>query len=128
MAIKEFFSTWGMVFLSVLMNTIGIYLIKLKMNEIGSINLESLRTIIWYFIQLIRMPLAILGGIIFFLAPLPSAIAMSKMELSVVFPLTVALSCLLLVPMSVLTLGESISAGKISAIIIILIGIYLLYK
>lgn len=128
MNIKDFITTWGMIFLAVLMNTIGIYLIKLKMNEIGSINFESFSTIIRYFLQLISKPLAILGGVIFFIAPLASAIAMSKMELSIVFPLTVALSCFLIVLLSIFTLGESISISKIIAIILILIGIYLLYR
>jgi len=50
------------------------------------------------------------------------------MELSVAYPASVALNCLILIPLSIIFLKEGISWSKVTGIGMILTSLYLLYK
>ena len=128
MTTKDFILSWGMIFIGIIMNVLGIYIVKLKINELKGFSFISISAVTNYFLILAKSPPVIIGGIILIAAPLPYAIALSKMDLSVVYPLTVAISCILVLFLTVLFLGESISWNKILATTMILISIILLYK
>ena len=125
---EKFFFSWGMILSGVLMNVLGMYMVKAVINKLGSFSFDSFQAIIAYFFKLACFPVAILGAIFILIAPLPYAIALSRMEISIAYPVSVALTCLILLPLTVLFLGESINGFKIAAIGLILVGGYLLYK
>jgi multidrug transporter EmrE-like cation transporter len=106
----------------------GMYLVKMKMNEMGSIEVGSLKVILNYFMMLVKSPLAVIGVILFMVAPLPYAISISRLELSLAYPLSIALSCLIILPLTFIFFGETITFNKITAVVMILISIYFLYK
>jgi multidrug transporter EmrE-like cation transporter len=126
MNVRLFFLTKGMIILAVILNVAGIALIKLKLNEIGSIKVDSLSSAWNYLIVLLRSPLAVAGGIFILIAPVPYLIAVSKMDVSIVYPLTVALTCLILLPISVVFLGEGMALRKMIGVIMLIISVYLL--
>jgi len=125
---KEFFLTWGMLIIGVIMNVFGIYVVKVKMNILGQVQLSSFGTVFNYFFTLLKSPLALCGVLAVLAAPLPLAIAVSRMELSVAYPAAIAFNFVILVPLSVLFLGESITLGKAAGIGLIVISLYLLHK
>ena len=128
MNLRDFFLSWGMLIIGVFANVMGMYLVKMKMNELGGIEVSSLRMVVTYFLALARSPLAVIGAIIFLIAPLPYAIAISRMELSVAYPLSIALSCLILLPLTFIFFGESVTFNKVAATAMILASLYFLYK
>lgn len=110
------------------MNVAGVYAVKAKINELGDIHFNSLIAVIGYFFTLLRFPIVIIGAIFILTAPLPYAIALSKMELSVAYPVSVAVSCLIILPLAVIFLGETVTWNKVMGIGLILAGLYFLYK
>ncbi len=128
MGSKDLFLSWGMLLMGVLANVAGIYLVKMRMNELGGIQVSSVKVVVDYFLMFIRSPLATLGVVLFLLAPLPYAIAVSRMELSVAYPLSIALSCLILAPLTIIFFGEALTLNKAVAIVMIIASLYFLYK
>lgn len=128
MNIKDFFLSWGMVFIGVLMNVFGVYVIKMKINVLAGFQFNSLGAVLNYFFTLAKFPLVIIGAVAILAAPFPYAIALSRMELSVAYPASVALNFLLIIPLTVIFLGEGISWNKAIGIGLILLSLYLLYK
>jgi len=117
-----------MLLIGVILNTSGIYIVKMKINSFGAAEFNSFGSVSNYFFMLAKSPLIILGVIVFFVACLPLAVALSRMELSVIYPVSVALNCLILIPLSIIFLGEGITWNKIAGISLILTSLYLLYK
>jgi multidrug transporter EmrE-like cation transporter len=117
-----------MILAGAIMNVSGMYLIKMKMNTLGAMDVSSLRQAAGYLVALARSPAAVVGVVLFTIAPLPSAVALSRMELSTAYPLAIAFGCLILVPLTALFFGESVSVNKIIAIIMIVMSLYFLYK
>lgn len=128
MIVRDIFLSWGMLLIGVFTNVTGMYLVKMKMNELGGIEVSSLKAVLGYFLIFARSPLAVIGVILFLIAPLPYAIAVSRMELSLVYPLSIALSCLIIVPLTFIFFGESVTLNKIVAIAMILGSLYFLYR
>jgi len=125
---KNFFLSWGMLIIGVIMNVMGMYLVKMKMNEIGIMEVSSFKVVLNYFLMLIKSPFAVAGIVLFLVAPLPYAISISRLELSLAYPLSIALSCLIILPLTFIFFGESITFNKIAAVVMILISVYFLYK
>lgn len=125
---KDLFLNWGMLLIGVITNVMGMYLVKMKMNELGGIDVSSMKMALGYFLLLLRSPLAMIGAILFIIAPFPYAVAISRMELSLAYPLSIALSCLIIVPLTFIFFGESITFNKIAAIAMILVSLYFLYR
>lgn len=128
MNIKEFCLSWGMLLIGSIMNVFGVYVIKMKINTLGGFQFNSLGGVFDYFLALMRFPLVIIGAIFVLIVPLPYAIALSKMELSVAYPLSVAFNCLIILPLAAIFLGESITLSKLVAVGLILVSLYFLYK
>ena len=128
MTVRDFSLTWGMLILGVLMNAFGFYAVKVKMNTLGDIQYHSVGAFLGYFISLAKNPMAFFGIIALFAAMLPYAVAISKMPLSIAYPASIAMNCVILIPLSTLFLGEILTVKQIAAIILIIFSVYLLYK
>ena len=125
---KDFMMSWGMISIGVLMNVFGIYAVKAKMNALGSVELNSIGAVLCYFIALAKSPMALAGAVLVMADPIPYAIALSRMELSVAYPVSIALNFLIVLPLSVVFLGEAMNAYKLTGIGLIILSIYFLYK
>jgi len=125
---KNFILSWGMLMVSVLFNAYGVFVMKLKLNELGAIQLDSFQTVLSYFLILMKSPLIISGVILFFIAPFVFVIALSRMEIVVAYPIQIGLNFLFLVLLALIFLGEKITVYKLIGILLILIGMYFLSK
>lgn len=123
-----FLSTWGLIFFAALMDVIGAFAVKLKINELGSVNYNGLYDVIEYLINLAKFPAVWFGTFLILTAPLPYALALSRMELSTAYPVIVTLNALLLIPIAVIFLNESLTFYKIIGFMIIIIGLYFIHK
>lgn len=125
---KNWILSWGMLLVGVIMNIFGTSVIKLKMNQLGRIDFTSIANVLGYFITLAKHPSAFLGMVAVLLAPVPLAVALSRMELSVAYPAATALNFLFLIPFSVLFLSEALTVSKMIAVGLIVVSVWLLYK
>lgn len=125
---KELFLSWGMLILSVIFNAYGVFVIKLRLNELGEIPFNSIKTTSGYFLVLLKSPLVIGGILLFFIAPFLFAVALSRMEITIAYPAQIGLNFVILILLALFLLGEQMTLYKIVGIISILVGIYFLNK
>ena len=52
-----FLSTWGMIFFAALIDVIGAFVVKIKINQLGSVNYSSLYNVFEYLFMLAKFPL-----------------------------------------------------------------------
>jgi len=128
MKLQEFFLSWGMLALSILFNAIGVFIIKIKLNELGPARLTPPRALVEYFLLLVKSKPVMAGVALFVVAPFLFAIALSRMEISVAYPLQVVLNFLFLIILAIMFLGETITLNKAIAIGLGILSIYFLYK
>lgn len=125
---KELFLSWGMLVISVAFNAFGVFVVKAKLNELGSIKVDTFEACLKYFLTLLQYPLVIFGVVLFFLSPFLFTIALSRMQIAIAYPAQIGLNFLFLIVLAVLFLGEKITMFKILGIGLILLGIYFLNK
>ncbi len=116
--------SWGMLLASIVMNSLGAFAIKYKMNQLGSLGLDSFSGGLRYLGQLFSSPAGLIGGVLFVLAPFVFAVALSRMEASVAFPIQAGLNFLILVGLAVLFLGEGLTPAKGLGLVLIVAGVY----
>ena len=104
--------SWGMLFLSVFCNAFSVFIIKKKLNHFGPIELSSIHPILNFMGEVSKSPFGIASIALFILAPFFFAIALSRLDLSVAYPVQIGLNFLLLVFMGVFFLGEAMSAYR----------------
>ena len=125
---KNMFLSWGMLVLSVVFNVFGVFVVKQRLNELGAIKMDSLRTVLQYFLLMMTSPLVIFGIVFFFAAPFLFTIALSRMEISVAYPAQLGLNFLILILLGLIFLGESLTIYKVVGMAMVLAGIYFLNK
>lgn len=125
---KELFLSWGLLVLSVLFNVYGIFVIKARINELGPVGVQSLKSIIGYFLLLLKSPLVFSGVILFFIAPFLFAVALSRMDIVVAYPAQIGLNFLILMGLAVILLGESLTFARIIGSCLVIAGIIFLNK
>ncbi|MBI5523544.1 MAG: hypothetical protein HY910_13020 [Desulfarculus sp.] len=110
---RRFWLTWNLVILSVICDAVGIFIIKLALNDQGAVPVGDWRAAGGYYWALLIQPRVLLGGAMFLAAPFCFAAALTRMDISVAYPVQVGLvfACLLL--LSVGFLGESLGLSKI---------------
>ena len=128
MIYSRIFMSWGMLILSVLFNAFSIFLIKNRLNALGEIQFSSLRYLFNYGIEFIKSPGAIIGLILFVASPFFLAVAVSRMDMTVAYPVQLSLNFLLVIILSLLYLNEPLSWDKGIGIGLVLISIYFLAK
>ena len=124
----QFFMSWGMLVLSVVFNAYSIFLIKRRLNELGEINLNSFLFVFNYGLEFLKSSGAITGLILFLAAPFFLAVAVSRMELTIAYPVQVGLNFILVIVLSLIYLGESLTLEKGIGIGLVIGSIYFLSK
>lgn len=125
---KEWLLSWGMLLVSVMFNAIGVFIIKLKLNELGVIKADSLRTVFTYFFVMLKSPFVVFGLVLFIIAPFLFVIALSRMEIVVAYPAQIGLNFLIVVLLAIAFLGEQMTSLKVVGSVLIFVGIYFLNK
>ncbi len=123
-----FLSTWGLIFFAAVMDVIGAFVVKEKINKLGSVDYSGIYNVLEYLINLAKFPAVWFGTFLILTAPLPYALALSRMELSTAYPVIVTLNALLLIPVAVIFLNETLTLYKILGFIIIIVGLYFIHK
>ena len=128
MKLQWIITGWGMLILSVILNAAGAFLVKFKINELETFGAISVRAFKVFFWSLLKSPVAVIGAAFLFVAPFPFAVALSRLDISIAYPVQVALNFLLVLLLALMFLGETLSVNKTVSIFLIIVSIYLMYK
>jgi drug/metabolite transporter (DMT)-like permease len=118
------FTILGLV-MSMLLGVVGQLFIKKGLNSLGGINFSS--GLIAAYLKIFFSPFVILGISLYFLGVFFWLYALSKVELSFAYPF-VSLSYVLVVVLSWLFLGESISLVRWAGVAVICAGVFLISR
>ena len=113
------------VIISVIFNVFGQYSMKVGMNKYGEVTFSDhiLLTIYKIFI----LPNVIIGLLMYAISAVFWLVALSKLDLSIAYP-TLSLGYILIMIISVLLLNESVTVYRIAGTILIIGGVFLLFK
>ena len=128
MSTSKFLLSWGMVLAYIVFNSFGALIIKYKINEMGTIQLSSYRFVIKYFYELIKSPLIICGIFSIFISAFVWMVALSRMQISIAYPVAVGLNFIVVVTFALIFFKEHLSVEKIIGIVLIFISVFLISR
>lgn len=127
MGAKIWLLSWGLVFLSAFLDAVAIYFIKHSLNTLGPIPLSSFKECMNYFISLLKNPMALGGFFAYAASPFLWLLALSRLEVSIAYPLVVTLHLFFATIVAFFFLGEQVTTSKILAVVLIMASVLLLY-
>lgn len=125
---KDFFLSWGLIFIASLCNSYASFVVKLRFNQLGKMELRSITKIVVYLLKFLKSPLVISAVITFLLSPIFWFAALNKIELSVAIPVQFSMHLLLVLTFSTLLLKEKVNFQKVAGVLCLAISLYFLYK
>lgn len=128
MSTSKFLLSWGMVLAYIVFNSFGALIIKYKINEMGTIQLSSFRFVMKYFYELIKSPLIICGIFSIFISAFVWMVALSRMQISIAYPVAVGLNFIVVVTVALIFFKEHLSVEKIIGIVLIFISVFLISR
>lgn len=128
MSFKALGLSWGMLAAAVILNVLGLYVVRARLGALGAVPVGSVTALTDYFVSFARSPIALFGVVCILAAPLPHAIALSRMPLGIAYPASVALTCLLVIPLSIVSLGEPPGALRLAGVALLLVSLVLLFR
>ena len=124
----HFIYSWGLIIMAAFVDVVAIMIIKLRLNKLGPIDLTMFRSIIKYCYEVISTPLTFTACILLLLSPVLYGFALSRLNLSSAYPVAIGIGCIFLIFVSYYVLNEPITLKKLSGIILILAGVFIIYK
>lgn len=122
-----FMQTWGLIIIAAIVDVISIIIIKSRLNLLGPVKYTSIIDVVVYCINVIKTPQTFFASVLLVLSPIFYGLALSKINLSLAYPLIVAFSAILLVITSYFYLGENITFKQILGTILIISGVFIIY-
>jgi multidrug transporter EmrE-like cation transporter len=118
---------WLLIFYAAIADCYAAYVIKLKFNEFGPVDFSNGGAVLDYAFKLLSSGMFISAISAYVIAPFLAFVALSKLELSVFYPVSIIFHMMFIVLLAVL-LGEMISLHKIIGIVLIVISLFFLFK
>lgn len=115
---------WFLIMVAAFCETYAALVVKLRFNTLGDINFNSVDLFIDYMTHFFQSPLLITGGIAFMLAPAAWFIALNRIQLSVGYPVLVALHLVFVTIFGVAVLGEAFSLNKVIGFLFVMVSLY----
>ena len=125
---KQFIFSWGMIFLSALLDSYAAYIVKYKFNEMGKIDFSSFKAVFDYLWKFIQSPLLLTGVLAFICAPGIWFIALNRVDLSVGYPVLVVFHLIFVFLSGVFLLGEDMNPNKLIGTALILASLFFFYR
>jgi multidrug transporter EmrE-like cation transporter len=119
---------WLLVLICAIADSYAVFIIKLKLNKLGSLDTSSWNGFWNYILELLQSPLILSAILAYISAPAIWFICLSKLELSIAYPVLVVLHLLFIPLLGILFLKEPLSLNKIMGISLIFLSLYFFYK
>lgn len=127
MNIHEQLLSWSMVGAYVVLNSFGALAIKHTVRQVGVADPTSIKATASFMAVTFSSPLVISGLLAIAISACAWIIALSRMELSIAYPVAVALNCLIVVTAGLVTYGEALSWSKLTGIGFLFCSLVLLF-
>ena len=117
--------TWGMIVASVALNSFGAVAIKSKLNLFGPIPFNSFMGVVTYLFAALKTPLFTLGIVSIFAGQFCWLIALSRMDITLAYPVAIVLNLLIVVVSGLLLFQEAITGYKVVALLMLFMSLIL---
>ena len=124
---REFLLSWGLIIFAALIDVLAILVIKIRLNVLGAIQFESFLSVFKYCIKVISTPVTFFATLFLFLSPIVYAFALSRINLSIAYPIIIAFSSIFLLAFSTIILNETLTSKHLVGVLFILVGIFIIY-
>lgn len=121
----RFWSSWGLVILSAVCDSYAAYVVKHKFNMQGQMDWSSFAAIKAYLWEFIQSPLLLTAIVTFIAAPALWFFALNRLDLSVAYPVLVALHLVLVMLTGALLLGEDVNGFKVAGTVLLMASLVL---
>lgn len=115
--------TFPLILLNILLSVVGQTMTKIGISKIGSFTSMPIR---YFILRAFLSPLVLAGLFLYLISAIVWFMVLSKVDLSVAYP-TLSLGYILIVIISYFYLGESMTFFKLSGVILICLGVYMLF-
>ena len=119
------YTAWVLVFAAALCDSYAAFIVKLKFNELGKMDLSSWGSFFAYMLTFIKSPLLMTALTTFVAAPGLWFLALNRLELSSAYPVRVRLHLLFVLLFGVGLLGKQLSTTKMIGTGLIFFAMYL---
>lgn len=125
---RDLLLSWGMVGAYVILNSLGALAIKQTVQKVAVVQPGTLQGTVGLVLATLVSPVALLGLVAIGLSAGAWIVALSRMELSVAYPVAVGLNCLIVVSAGFGVFGEALTWTKLLGIGLLLCGLVLLFR
>jgi multidrug transporter EmrE-like cation transporter len=112
----------------VALNSFGALAIKHSVHKIGVADPTSMKAMVSFLTATFLSPLVLSGLFAIGLSACAWIVALSRMELSIAYPVAVALNCLIVVLAGLAVYGEALNGSKLAGIGLLLCSLVLLFR
>ncbi len=128
MNVRELLFSWGMVGAYVVLNSLGALAIKHVVHKVGVADPTSMKALVSFMTATFLSPLVLSGLFAIGLSACAWIVALSRMELSIAYPVAVALNCLIVVSVGLAVYGEALNGSKLLGIGLLFCSLVLLFR
>ena len=120
--------TWGMVLAYVVFNASGALAIKYKLSQVGPFHFESWSQTFRYFGTLFASPWVLGGFFCLFASAMAWIIALSRLELSVAYPVAIGLNFLVIITVGLTFYQERLDLEKAIGLLLLIGSLFFVCK
>lgn len=124
----QWLQSYGLIILSAFLDSFAAYMVKARFGQVERIDFSSIKAFLKWMLIFLESPMMILALIGFVIAPGLWFLALNKIQLSVGYLFLVAFHVAFIMILSVGYLGEPLTFRKMSAGLLLLISIFLIYE
>lgn len=119
---------WGFIFLAALFDCFTLYVVRWRANIVGPFEFGTIPQMKTYVLTYLSHPLVWAGAFSFMLGPVFGYIALTRINLTSVYPVSVTLHMLFTASFGFFLLNEPADAYKGIGLVCMLAGIYFFFK
>ncbi len=128
LTMKTFLLSWGLIIISALFDTYAAFIVKMKFNQLGPIDFSSFQSVLKYLMTFLKSPILISAVITFALAPCLWFLALNRLDLSIGYPSLVGFHLVFILIFGIFFLGEPLTLGKVTGVVLVMISFFFLHK
>lgn len=124
---REFLLSWGLIIFAAFIDVLAVLIIKIRLNVLGAIQFDGFLNVLKYCVKVISTPVTFFATLFLFLSPVVYAFALSRINLSIAYPIIIAFSSIFLLAFSTIILNETLTTKHLIGVLFILVGIFIIY-
>jgi len=125
---KNFLLSWGLIILSALCDSYAAFIVKMRFNELGPMDLSSFSNFFRYLLEFVKSPVLLTATLTFVAAPFLWFVALNRIDLSVAYPGLVGFHLVFIMTFGIFFLAEPVTVRKLIGVLLAAASFYFLQK